>query len=268
MTMNKTIKAFNHSLSRRESFRLIGAAGAAAFVGWKDAQASVADVGSLLSVPHGNDALFSPAPHLFTGKVDDLSCVVKPEQTEGPYFVDEKLNRSDIRMDPGNNAIKAGLPLRLKINVSRVSGNACAPLTGAHVDIWHCDALGVYSDVRDREFDTRGQKFLRGYQATDSHGAVEFQTIYPGWYVGRAVHIHFKIRLFTGNQRAQQFTSQLYFDEALTDQVYAQAPYQTKGRRRMLNDQDGIFRGGGNQLILKLKQDGQGYAGTFDIGLR
>jgi len=94
------------------------------------------------------------------------ACVVRPYQTEGPYFVDEKLNRSDIRSDPSDGSVRPGAPLRLALQVSRTDGRSCAPLTGALVDLWQCDALGVYSDVRDRDglFSTRGKKFLRGYK--------------------------------------------------------------------------------------------------------
>jgi protocatechuate 3,4-dioxygenase beta subunit len=196
------------------------------------------------------------------------ACVVRPEQTEGPYFVDENLNRSDIRIDPSDKSIKPGVPLRLQFHVSRVAAGACAPLAGAIVDIWHCDALGVYSDVRDAGFDTRGKKFLRGYQQTDANGSAEFRTIYPGWYEGRAVHIHFKIR---GPQaaRAQDFTSQLYFDEAVTDQVLKQPPYSGKGGgRRTMNDADSIFRRGGKQLLLTPTKNAQGYTAEFEIGLQ
>jgi protocatechuate 3,4-dioxygenase beta subunit len=76
--------------------------------------------------------------------------MVKPQQTEGPYFVDEKLNRSDIRSDPTDGSVKQGVPLRLVFHVSQVDGSSCKPLTGATVDVWHCNALGVYSDVTDR----------------------------------------------------------------------------------------------------------------------
>jgi protocatechuate 3,4-dioxygenase beta subunit len=196
------------------------------------------------------------------------SCVVKPQQTEGPYFVDEKLNRSDIRSDPSNNLVKEGTELRLVMRISQISGSSCMPLSGATVDLWHCDALGVYSDVQDRSFDTRGKKFLRGYQVTDKNGVVQFITIYPGWYPGRAVHMHFKIRTDSTSQRSYEFTSQLYFDDSFTDKIYAQAPYAAKGKRSQRNNQDGIFQDGGKDLILKVSQDRKGYVGTFDLGLQ
>ena len=196
------------------------------------------------------------------------ACVVRPEQTEGPYFVDEKLNRSDIRVDPSDNSTRPGVPLRLGFHVSRIVAAACSPLSGAMVDVWHCDALGVYSDVKDAGFDSRGKKFLRGYQTTHADGLVEFLTIYPGWYEGRAVHIHFKIRADAAAKRAYEFTSQLYFDEAITEQVYKQAPYNSKGRRTTTNDADFIFRRGGKQLLLAPTKNAQGYAAKFDIGLQ
>lgn len=162
--------------------------------------------------------------------------------------------------------MKAGVPLRLKLRVSEVSAGACISLTGAVVDLWHCDAEGVYSDVTDRGFSTVRQKFLRGSQITGADGTVEFITIYPGWYSGRAVHAHFKIR---NNTEAQgyEFTSQLYFDDALTDQVHAQAPYSSKGQRDMRNGRDRIYQDGGEQLTLQLTEAEEGYTGTFDIGL-
>lgn len=195
-------------------------------------------------------------------------CVVTPKQTEGPYFVDEKLARSDIRSDPAGGLVQEGIPLRVAFNLSLVDGGACAPLAGAIVDIWHCDALGVYSDVKDEGFDTRGKRFLRGYQVTDAGGKVEFLTIYPGWYEGRAVHIHFKIRSAPTAAKRFEFTSQLYFDEAINRHVMAQRPYAGKGGSAMANAEDGIFRRGGKDLMLKLDKDGQGYAGSFDVGLK
>jgi protocatechuate 3,4-dioxygenase beta subunit len=195
-------------------------------------------------------------------------CIVRPEQTEGPYFVDERLNRSDIRSDPSDGSVKDGRQLQLALRVHEIRGDACTPLAGAVVDIWHCDALGVYSDVRDRSFDTRGKKFLRGYQVTDPTGTARFLTIYPGWYPGRAVHIHFKIRTNPESRRGYEFTSQIYFDDGLSDQVHAQVPYRVKGQGRLRNQGDGIFQDGGEQLTLQLVKEAQGYAGVFDIGLQ
>jgi protocatechuate 3,4-dioxygenase beta subunit len=194
-------------------------------------------------------------------------CVVRPEQTAGPYFVDEKLNRSDIRADPKSGVVKEGTPLALTIALSRLDQGACAPLAGAHVDIWHCDAAGVYSDVEDPGFNTLGQRFLRGYQITDARGEAGFRTIYPGWYAGRTVHIHFKVRTDPGGERGHEFTSQLYFDDELTSQVHSKAPYAAKGKRRDRNADDEIFARGGGQLLLAPTGAGEGYAARFDVGL-
>jgi protocatechuate 3,4-dioxygenase beta subunit len=184
-------------------------------------------------------------------------------------MVDERLRRSDIRSDPATGTSRAGAPLDLRLVVSRVTAvGACAPLPGAQVDIWHCDAAGAYSDVRDRGFDTRGQKFLRGYQVSDAGGHVRFTTIYPGWYPGRAVHIHFKIRVPAAAGRTDEFTSQFYFTDELTDRVHAREPYSAKKGQRLLNSRDMIFRDGGAQLILPLVAAGEGYAATYRIAMR
>jgi len=125
----------------------------------------------------------------------------------------------------------------------------------------------VYSDASDPSFNTKGQKFLRGYQLTDANGKATFTTIYPGWYQGRAVHIHFKIRTTAANGTVSDFTSQLFFDDALNAQVFASAPYSQKGSGWMKNAQDGIYTGGGDKLLLKPTQSGSTFAATFDIGL-
>jgi len=196
------------------------------------------------------------------------SCVVSPQMTAGPYFVDEKLNRSDIRANTSDGTLKEGVPLKLTIRVAQVSGTGCTALAGAQVDIWHCDAVGVYSDASDPSFNTRGQNFLRGYQVTDANGAVTFNTIFPGWYQGRAVHVHFKVR--NGATQAQNFdfTSQFFFTEADSLAVYAQTPYASRGTNFLRNAQDGIFNGGGDQTTLALTKDGTGYATTFDLGIQ
>ena len=208
------------------------------------------------------------APLLSIGETGATSCIVTPDQTEGPYFVEERLNRSDIRVDPATGAVKAGVPLSLTLRLSKASAGVCAPLAGTLVDVWHCDALGMYSDVRDSRFHTVGQKFMRGYQISDAAGTVTFQTIYPGWYTGRAVHIHFKVRTNPAGSRGHEFTSQLYFDEAMTDAVHAKVPYSGKGRRNTLNAADGIYRDGGRQLTLPLVARSGGYSATFDISMQ
>jgi len=195
------------------------------------------------------------------------ACVVTPQLTEGPYFVDEMLDRSNIRVDPTDGSVRDGVPLRLSFRVSQVTSDACTALVGAVVDVWQCDALGVYSDVQDPGFNTIGRKFLRGSQVTDAAGAVEFLTIYPGWYQGRTVHTHFKVRTDPQAASGYEFTSQLFYDDALTDLMHARQPYAAKGQRTLRNDGDGIYRGGGDALLLAIVEDGDGYAATIDVGV-
>src|SRR6185295_1063708 len=128
----------------------------------------------------------------------------------------------DIRPDSSDKSAKDGVPLALARRVSSVSSSGCTPLSGARVDVWHCAAVGQYSDA---DGNTAGKNFLRGYQMTDANGVTRFTTIYPGWYPGRAVHIHFKIRIVAGPALGGEMTSQLYFDEAITDRIHARAPY-------------------------------------------
>jgi protocatechuate 3,4-dioxygenase beta subunit len=166
------------------------------------------------------------------------SCVLSPAMTEGPFFVDEKLNRADLTTGTTDAGVLQGLPLALNISVVSTKTTACAPLSGIQLDVWHADALGNYSDVNSYV----GQKFLRGYQISDTSGHVGFKTIYPGWYQGRAVHIHIKARVFdaSGNQ-TYEFSTQLFFDDAITDTVMANAPYNSRGSRDTRNAQDSIY---------------------------
>ena len=262
-------------LSRREAMRLLALSGAAVLAGCERGASSARAAGGTASAAAGAGRVVSAAGGEVARRVP--ACLVKPELTIGPYFVDKQLERSDIRVEPSTGAASEGLPLALAFNVSQVTGGRCAPLAGAMVDVWQCDAKGVYSGVNDRMvgFDTQGQKFLRGYQVTDAAGVARFTTIYPGWYQGRTVHIHFKVRnpvaaaLAGDEAKTWDFTSQLFFDEALTDRVFARAPYAGKGRRDTTNATDGIYRrGGGEQLLLSVDEsNGQLYAATFDIGL-
>jgi hypothetical protein len=146
-------------LSRREMLALLGAVGAALLVGCLPESGSVQPTATPASAGSGTPA--QPAGSTPTqaasaaSTVTTPSCVVRPEMTEGPYFVDEKLNRSDIRSDPSDGSVKEGVPLQIIFRVSQI-GAGCVPLAGAAVDVWHCDALGVYSDTTDPGFNTVG----------------------------------------------------------------------------------------------------------------
>lgn len=167
-----------------------------------------------------------------------ITCTATPSEIEGPYWVEEMLNRADIRSDPATGVVQAGLPLRLMLNVSEIQGGACSPVAGCYVDIWHCNAAGAYSDepAGMGNPNTQGQKWLRGYQVTDAHGNVRFLTIFPGWYMGRTVHIHFRVRKFSGTTTTFNFTSQLYFTDAVATSVFARAPYNTHTNRNPANN--------------------------------
>jgi uncharacterized protein (TIGR03437 family) len=188
-------------------------------------------------------------------------------QTEGPYWVDELLNRSDIRIDPSDGSMRPGTLLALTINLQEVSGAACGPLAGARVDIWHCDAAGTYSD--EAANNSVGKKFLRGYQVSDDSGTVKFTTIYPGWYSARTVHIHVRIRTYSGSTLLDNFTAQIFFDDAITDQAFTQAPYSQRRARDTRNSSDMVVRGTTNGIVVyaSVTQNSLGYAATANIGV-
>ena len=260
-----TKEAAKRRISRRETLGLIGGAAIAAVVGCGDDEPSATPATSATAAPsRAATATASPAVSATgTSTAEPVACVLTLEETEGPYFVDEKLNRSDLTSDPSNGSIKEGVPLALNMTVSTVSGATCTPLAGVLVDMWHCDAEGAYSDISGGagQANTAGQKFLRGYQTTDANGRAAFKTIYPGWYRGRTVHIHFKVRTAEG---LESLTSQMFFDEAVTDAVIAEAPYNTRGAPDTTNSTDNIFD---SSLIVSLTEDGSGYAGSFHVGV-
>lgn len=222
------------SIGRRQMLNLLGAgAGAAA----------------LTARPAAVVAGGADLPALQTYALAAPSCVLSPELTEGPYFVDERLNRSDLRTGTTSTNVTGGVPLTLSIGIVSATG-ACVPLPGLQVDIWHCDAAGKYSDVASEG--TSGQTFLRGYQVTDSSGLVNFTTIYPGWYTGRAVHVHVMVRQYSAaGGTTFRWTSQFFFDPATTLGVIARAPYNTRGTTPdRTNTQDAIYNASGGATLL------------------
>jgi uncharacterized protein (TIGR03437 family) len=198
----------------------------------------------------GAAAFFIPAWNETVEAQTTITCVqTTPTQTEGPYWVDEKLFRSDIRADPANGVERAGVPLTLSITVQNLSTGGCTPLVGAYVDIWHCDAKGIYSDEPTYNpgggtgnVNTSGQKFLRGYQITDANGRVTFTTIYPGWYTGRTIHIHLRVRTYSGTAVLSNFVSQIYFEDAISNVVLAQSAYSRTTARDTTNTNDMLYR--------------------------
>jgi protocatechuate 3,4-dioxygenase beta subunit len=184
-----------------------------------------------------------------------VQCVLTPEMTEGPYYLTGEPERRDVTEG------KAGTSLRLQLTVA--DATRCTPIAGAVVEIWHADAQGVYSGFGSGASD---RTFLRGSQVTDANGVATFDTIYPGWYQGRATHIHMKARQSKG--ASQVHTGQMFFDEAVNDAVYSAAAYAGRAGRRTMNAQDGIYRDGGAQSMVVVATNGDGYTGTMVIGIR
>ena len=176
--------------------------------------------------------------------------------------------RSDIRSDTkSGSGTQSGLPLTLTITVGSYScSGTCANSSGAHVHIWYCNAQGEYSDVQS----LTSENFLRGYQYSDPNGQVAFTTIYPGWYSGRTVHIHIKVRIFdsSGNVTTE-VTTQLFFADSISTAVYsADSSYSRSGTSDTLNAADSIYNEESPALLVSLTGDAtSGYAGTVSIGI-
>jgi len=187
------------------------------------------------------------------------TCTLSRELTEGPYYFDVDAVRGDIRED------RAGATLRVGILVQ--DAGTCDPIRNAVVDIWHCDAEGNYSGFESASQGGPGgsgrtddETYLRGAQVTNADGIVEFTTIYPGWYRGRTVHIHCKVHL----SRTELLTTQLFFDETVTETVYAAAPYASGAGRDTTNASDNIFD---DSLVLTVTPDSDGHLGLVTFGV-
>jgi protocatechuate 3,4-dioxygenase beta subunit len=182
-----------------------------------------------------------------------VRCVLTPEQTEGPFYIEnEKMRR---KITDG----RRGTPLILRATV--VDASTCKPIKGAAVDIWHCDAGGVYSGFGQG---ASSRTFLRGIQRTNASGLALLRTIYPGWYQGRTVHIHVKVHV-GGNV---VHTGQLYFPDSLTDKVFRKAPYKSRPGRTTRNSNDFVFANGGKNSMVSVRADGAGgYVASITMGV-
>lgn len=202
----------------------------------------------------------SPTAVVATVEVSRPTCEATPRQTEGPFYFDIGEVRREITEG------KPGTPLLVVLHL--VEAGSCAPIGDAIVDIWHTDAIGQYSGYRgqgDDGADTTGETFLRGRQITDANGRVEFETIYPGWYPGRTVHIHFKA--FTDER--DLIASQMYFPDDISDAVFEAEPYSARGSRRTTNENDSVGRDETAQQALmgRITRNDNGYVATLTVGV-
>jgi protocatechuate 3,4-dioxygenase beta subunit len=223
-------------IGRREALGAIGAAGAAIALGCGDSGSPTSPT--------------SPTTPTTTGTT---ACAVTPTETVGPFPSLTDLFRSDIRDG------KSGTLLTLTIKVVN-SNSACAPVPNANVEIWHVDAAGNYSQYGTQQTHT----YLRGIQTTNSSGEVTFTTIYPGWYQGRATHIHVEI---TMNGRSIKVT-QIAFPETINNAVYATGAYASRGSNPMSNASDGIFADSlSSELTTPSGDATNGYVASFQVGV-
>jgi protocatechuate 3,4-dioxygenase beta subunit len=227
------------------------------------------------------------------------------ETTEGPYYIDADKIRRDVTED------REGIPLVLRVKV--IDSDTCRPLKHAAVDIWHCDALGIYSGYEDasqggpggpggpgtgaptgtptdaptgppggggpgKTEPTDDNRYLRGTWLTDRHGYVEFRTVFPGWYRGRAVHIHTKVHVGgklteTGYEGGHTcHTGQFFFDEAAVLASAEVAPYSTNTTERTTLTEDTIYDQNGlsgGLLGLRYKKDriARGVVASITVGV-
>ena len=231
-------------VSRRDAIGLLGFGGAA------------------LTVGCGSESSASPTAttgDTTTGGTNTTgACATTPTETIGPYPSLTNFVRSDIREG------KSGLPLALTIAVVNAN-NSCSPVANAAVDIWQCDAEGRYSEYAQPGYNGTGQTFLRGIQTTDASGRVTFTTIFPGWYQGRATHIHVQVKV----NGATVKVTQIAFAESVIAAVYATGVYASKGRNPTSNAGDMVFADSlASELATITGGDTtSGYTATFTVGI-
>lgn len=199
----------------------------------------------------------------YTGTGD--SCITTPQETAGPYPYDLSADSAIYRTDITEG--KTGIPLSLTLTIVNTS-NSCTAISGARVDIWHCDKDGYYSEYSEPGYlgteDNTGKTFLRGIQLTDSNGQVKFTTIYPGWYTGRVTHIHVEVYI----NSVLKSTTQLAFPDSLNTTVYATSLYSAHGQNTITNSADQVFSDSYSSELLTISGDTtNGYTATFQVGV-
>jgi protocatechuate 3,4-dioxygenase beta subunit len=191
------------------------------------------------------------------------ACILTPQAEEGPFYSDPKLIRQDIAED------RPGVPLTLRLRV--IDAGSCTAIHDARVDIWHCDAKGLYSAFPGQSdghnIDETGKTFLRGTQSTDGAGWVTFNTIYPGWYDGRTTHIHFKVFLDARNV----LTGQTFLPDALNEFIYTNVPdYGDRARQRMvINANDHVIERDdpNRRAFCAVQEERDRYVATLTLGV-
>jgi protocatechuate 3,4-dioxygenase beta subunit len=212
-------------------------------------------------------AIISSAPRAFAETLGapavalTPACKLTPAAVPGPFYFDPKLQRADIT--EGN----PGVPLRMRFVVLDAAN--CSPVAGARVDVWHTRADGYYSGFRgqgDRHnVDTSGATFMRGTQIADARGEVLFRSVYPGWYDGRTVHVHFKVFI----DDKDMLTGQMYFPDALSQYIFSNVgAYSRKAPRNTFNSNDELAlsdttRGG----FCDIREQADHYLATLIVGV-
>ncbi|WP_369170585.1 intradiol ring-cleavage dioxygenase [Streptomyces sp. R28] len=266
------------SITRRRAIAVTGgtlAAGGLAVAGY---QTAFADAGTTAT-----DAATTATTT--TASESAGSCMtLMSSVTEGPYYLDNALVRKDITEG------KSGVPLTLRLTVVDAT-DGCTPVSGAAVEIWHCDAWGYYSGyttanpggsapAESEDGSTADDNtYLRGYQVANAGGVVKFETIFPGWYTPRTCHIHLKVH--TGGQKEDgtyeggkvNYTGQLFFADDIAEEIFTLEPYSKHSGSYTTLDNDMVYDGGGASsglLTLKAvhkKDPSKGYKGFLTLGI-
>lgn len=244
----------NRRITRRNVLETLGLAGAAMVA---------ACASSPTSASSTNNATTTTTTTTTGTSSTTGSCVVAAEETAGPYpdRIGMISNQAFLRQDITEG--KNGLALTLALTIVNVRQN-CAAVSNASVEIWQCDASGNYSEYAQPGYDGTGQTFLRGVQVTNSAGIATFRTIYPGWYMGRATHIH--VQVFVNGAVVK--TTQVAFPESVTASVYRTGVYAAKGQSTTNNASDNVFSDGTQTEMATLTGDTtSGYTATLTVGV-